>query len=112
MPTDEMSFSIELELLKNAAESVADQMALTIVRTARSSVAKDSMDFSTSLVNVKGDVVAQGLCQPRHMCRDTQRGAHQHQCKPQPPETLGAIPTHAVTSQIENAANAASLTVH
>ena len=68
MPTDEMSFSIELELLKNAAESVADQMALTIVRTARSSVAKDSMDFSTSLVNVKGDVVAQGLCQPRHMC--------------------------------------------
>ncbi|MEC7914063.1 MAG: hydantoinase B/oxoprolinase family protein [Chloroflexota bacterium] len=63
-----MSFSIELELLKNAAESVADQMALTIVRTARSSVAKDSMDFSTSLVNVKGDVVAQGLCQPRHMC--------------------------------------------
>ena len=68
MSTDEMSFSIELELLKNAAESVADQMALTIVRTARSSVAKDSMDFSTSLVNVKGDVVAQGLCQPRHMC--------------------------------------------
>ena len=68
MPTDEMSFSIELELLKNAAESVADQMALTIVRTARSSVAKDSMDFSTSLVNIKGDVVAQGLCQPRHMC--------------------------------------------
>lgn len=68
MSTDGMSFSIELELLKNAAESVADQMALTIVRTARSSVAKDSMDFSTSLVNVKGDVVAQGLCQPRHMC--------------------------------------------
>ena len=68
MSTDGMSFSIELELLKNAAESVADQMALTIVRTARSSVAKASMDFSTSLVNVKGDVVAQGLCQPRHMC--------------------------------------------
>ena len=63
-----LALSIELELLKNAAESIADQMALTIVRTARSSVVKDSMDFSTALVNAKGEVVAQGLCQPRHMC--------------------------------------------
>jgi N-methylhydantoinase B len=63
-----IALSIELELLKNAIESIADQMALTIVRTARSSVAKDSMDFSTALVNAQGEVVAQGLCQPRHMC--------------------------------------------
>ena len=63
-----LTLSIELELLKNSAESIADQMALTIVRTARSSVAKHSMDFSTALVNARGDVVAQGLCQPRHMC--------------------------------------------
>jgi N-methylhydantoinase B len=68
MTQRDMALSIELELLKNAAESVADQMALTIVRTARSSVAKDSMDFSTALVNAQGEVVAQGLCQPRHMC--------------------------------------------
>lgn len=63
-----MSAAIELELLKNAAESVADQMALTIVRTARASVVKDNMDFSTALLNRDGEVVAQGLCQPRHMC--------------------------------------------
>ena len=68
MPGSGIDLSIELELLKNAAESIADQMALTIVRTARSSVAKDSMDFSTALVNARGEVVAQGLCQPRHVC--------------------------------------------
>lgn len=62
------SVGIELELLKNAAESVADQMALTIVRTARASVVKENMDFSTALVNPRGEVIAQGLCQPRHMC--------------------------------------------
>ena len=60
--------AIELELLKNAAESIADQMALTIVRTARASVVKENMDFSTCLINARGEVVAQGLCQPRHMC--------------------------------------------
>ena len=68
MEANELALSVELELLKNAAESVADQMALTIVRTARSSIAKNSMDFSTALVNARGEVVAQGLCQPRHMC--------------------------------------------
>jgi N-methylhydantoinase B len=68
MEDNGLAVSIELELLKNSAESIADQMALTIVRTARSSVAKHSMDFSTALVNARGDVVAQGLCQPRHMC--------------------------------------------
>ena len=68
MQENGIDLSIELELLKNSSESVADQMALTIVRTARSSVVKESMDFSTALVNAQGEVVAQGLCQPRYMC--------------------------------------------
>ena len=68
MQENGIDLSIELELLKNGSESIADQMALTIVRTARSSVVKESMDFSTALVNARGEVVAQGLCQPRHMC--------------------------------------------
>ena len=68
MQENGVDLSIELELLKNSSESIADQMALTIVRTARSSVVKESMDFSTALVNAQGEVVAQGLCQPRHMC--------------------------------------------
>ncbi|MBI4336768.1 MAG: hydantoinase B/oxoprolinase family protein [Chloroflexi bacterium] len=59
---------IVTELLRNTAESVADQMALTVVRTARATLVKENMDFSTALCDADGEVVAQGLCQPRHMC--------------------------------------------
>ncbi|MEC7749702.1 MAG: hydantoinase B/oxoprolinase family protein, partial [Chloroflexota bacterium] len=36
------------EVIKNALMSIADTMALTVVRTARSAVIKHGMDFSTS----------------------------------------------------------------
>ena len=61
MEANGLALSIELELLKNSAESIADQMALTIVRTARSSVAKHSMDFSTALVNVTPSAASEPL---------------------------------------------------
>ena len=38
----------EFELFKNALFSIADEMALTIVRTTYSGVLKDNMDFSTA----------------------------------------------------------------
>jgi N-methylhydantoinase B len=64
-----MSFfdPIELELLKNGLESVVDEMALTIVRTAYSTNLKNSMDFSTGLCDTEGNLVAQGLCLPLHL---------------------------------------------
>ena len=58
---------IRLELMKNAFAAVADEMAATVVRTARSSVIKEAMDFSTGLLDLKGNLVAQGLCLPVHM---------------------------------------------
>ena len=58
---------IELELLKNALESVVDEMALTVVRTAYSTNLKNSMDFSTGLLDPDGNLVAQGLCLPLHL---------------------------------------------
>ena len=42
-------------------------MAVTVVRTARSLVVKDGMDFSTAIFNAEGDQVAQGLTLPMHM---------------------------------------------
>ena len=39
------------EIVKNALMSIADTMALTVVRTARSAVIKHGMDFSTALFN-------------------------------------------------------------
>ena len=43
-----------LELFKNAMHSIADEMALTILRTAYSSVLKGSMDYSTAMTSKTG----------------------------------------------------------
>ena len=50
---------IEFELFKNAILSIADEMALTIVRTAYSGVLRDNMDFSTAVADGDGRLVAQ-----------------------------------------------------
>jgi len=59
---------IAFELFKNALFSIADEMALTIVRTAYSGVIKDVMDFSTAFCDAEGRTVAQGLTLPAHLC--------------------------------------------
>ena len=58
---------IDLELFRNAMMTIADEMALTIIRTAYSSVLKDNMDFSTALTDAQGRVVAQGLTIAGHL---------------------------------------------
>jgi len=58
---------VRLELMKNAFAAIADEMAATVVRTARSSVIKEAMDFSTGLLDLNGNLIAQGLCLPVHM---------------------------------------------
>ena len=58
---------IKIELLKNALTAIADEMAVTVVRTARSFVIKEALDFSTGLMDAEGTLIAQGLCLPLHM---------------------------------------------
>ncbi|MCC6469906.1 MAG: hydantoinase B/oxoprolinase family protein [Alphaproteobacteria bacterium] len=58
---------ITFELFKNAIFSIADEMALTIVRTSYSGVIKDNMDFSTAFCDANGKLVAQGLTLPGHL---------------------------------------------
>jgi len=58
---------IDFELFKNAIFSIADEMALTIVRTTYSGVLKDNMDFSTGFADAEGKLVAQGLTLPGHL---------------------------------------------
>lgn len=58
---------ITFEVVKNALISVADDMAITVVRTAHSQVVRDSMDFSTAICDARGRLVAQGLCLPLHL---------------------------------------------
>ncbi|MGE0798704.1 MAG: hydantoinase B/oxoprolinase family protein [Lautropia sp.] len=52
---------ITLEVVKNALSSIADEMALVLMRSAYSPVVRDSMDYSTALCDADGRVVAQGL---------------------------------------------------
>lgn len=58
---------VELELFKNAIFSAADEMALTIYRTAYSASLKDNMDYSTALFDARGRLVSQGLTLPAHL---------------------------------------------
>lgn len=52
---------ITFEVIKNALSSIADEMALIIMRSAYSPVVRDSMDYSTALCDRHGEVIAQGL---------------------------------------------------
>ena len=58
---------IDFELFKNALFAAADEMAVTVCRTTYSGVLRDNMDFSTSITDAGGNVVAQGLTLPMHL---------------------------------------------
>ena len=58
---------ITLELIRNGLESIVDEMALTLVRTAYSANLKGSMDLSTAFCDAEGRLVAQGLTLPLHL---------------------------------------------
>ncbi len=58
---------IDFELFKSALFAAADEMAVTVCRTTYSGVLRDNMDFSTSIADPEGDVVAQGLTLPMHL---------------------------------------------
>lgn len=58
---------IRLEVMKNAFDAVADEMALMLMRAAHSPIVRDSMDFSTALCDVEGRTLAQGITTPMHL---------------------------------------------
>ena len=55
------------ELVKNAIGSVVDEMVLTVVRIAYSSIMKDTMDLSSAFCDRNGRMIAQGLSLPLHL---------------------------------------------
>ncbi|MCC7367844.1 MAG: hydantoinase B/oxoprolinase family protein [Chloroflexi bacterium] len=58
---------VTLELVKNAIESVVDEMALTMMRTAYSSNLKSSNDLSSAFVSLDGELLAQGFTLPMQL---------------------------------------------
>jgi N-methylhydantoinase B len=58
---------ITRELIRTALESVVDEMALALVRTAYSPNLKSAMDLSSAICDPDGRLVAQGLTLPVHL---------------------------------------------
>ncbi len=56
-----------LEVLRYAFDTIAEEITLTIVRTAYSQIVRDSLDFSTALCDAQGKTLAQGVCTPMHL---------------------------------------------
>ena len=59
--------SFQREIIKNCFDTIADDMAITLMRTAYSGIVRDSLDFSTAICDPDGLTLAQGVCTPMHM---------------------------------------------
>jgi N-methylhydantoinase B len=60
---DPITFSV----IKNGLDAIVDDMAYTVVRTARSEIVKDVMDFSAALCAADGQMVAQAKTIALHL---------------------------------------------
>jgi N-methylhydantoinase B len=63
MQIDPIAFAV----IKSGLDSIADDMAYTVVRTARSEIVKDVMDFSAALCTADGQMVAQAKTIAQHL---------------------------------------------
>ena len=63
MKIDPITFAV----IKSGLDSIADDMAYTVVRIARSEIVKDVMDFSAALCAVDGQMVAQAKTIAQHL---------------------------------------------
>ena len=64
---DERYDSVTREIVRHGLECIADEMALTLIRTCRSGHVKHSGDFSTAIGDDKGQLLAQGNTLPFHL---------------------------------------------
>ena len=65
--TDRRYDAVTREIVRHGLEALADEMALTLIRTCRSGHVKHSGDFSTAIADAKGQILAQGLTLPFHL---------------------------------------------
>ncbi len=58
---------ILLEVLRNRLDAIADEMELTLLRSAASPIVKEGLDASAALFSVHGETVAQAAAIPIHL---------------------------------------------
>lgn len=58
---------ITREIIQTALAAAADEMATGLYRTAYSTIVRDCLDYSTSICNAEGEMIAQGVTIPFHL---------------------------------------------
>jgi N-methylhydantoinase B len=58
---------ILLEVLRNRLEAIADEMELTLLKSAASPIVKEGLDASAALFSVRGETIAQAAAIPIHL---------------------------------------------
>ena len=58
---------ITLEVMRNKLDGIANEMQLTLVRSAFSAIVKEGLDASASLFTLQGETLAQALAVPVHL---------------------------------------------
>lgn len=62
-PNDPIAFAV----MKNAIDAIVDEVAYTVLRTARSEIVKDVMDYSAAICDAKGEMVGQAKTIAQHL---------------------------------------------
>ena len=58
---------ILLEVLRNRLDAIADEMELTLLKSAASPIVKEGLDASAALFNTRGETIAQAAAIPIHL---------------------------------------------
>lgn len=58
---------ITFAVVKNALDAIVDEVAYTVIRTARSEIVKDVMDYSAAICDARGEMVAQAKTIAQHL---------------------------------------------
>jgi N-methylhydantoinase B len=67
MPETMLGDPITFAVIKNALDAIVDEVAYTVIRTARSEIVKDVMDYSAAICDAKGEMVAQAKTIAQHL---------------------------------------------
>src|SRR5919201_2014439 len=58
---------VTFEVIRNKLEVIADEMELTLFRSAYSSIVKEGLDASAAIFDTSGDTIAQSTSIPVHL---------------------------------------------
>ena len=75
-----------LEVLRNRLDAIADEMELTLLKSAASPIVKEGLDASAALFNAEGETIAQAAAIPIHL--GALQFAAQRIVRAFPPETM------------------------